>query len=171
MITTFKITDQKAIKLAECNSVPKVMIIFGQNGIGKSTLLYAVKQSMLENVVRNEDVIFISPLGESPQKEYAGTDVQRDEPAYKITSVLSRLEIARRNIIAASSLLDNKNRSPIAERTNISHVYEPLNKLLNLMLPHLKFEGVEISITDSPKCIFSKDILNDISHPQNQVDI
>lgn len=62
MITTFKITDQKAIKLAECNSVPKVMIIFGQNGIGKSTLLYAVKQSMLENVVRNEDVIFISPL-------------------------------------------------------------------------------------------------------------
>jgi predicted ATP-binding protein involved in virulence len=147
------------------------MIIFGQNGIGKSTLLYAVKQSMLENVVRNEDVIFISPLGESPQKEYAGTDVQRDEPAYKITSVLSRLEIARRNIIAASSLLDNKNRSPIAERTNISHVYEPLNKLLNLMLPHLKFEGVEISITDSPKCIFSKDILNDISHPQNQVDI
>jgi len=62
MITTFKITDQKAITLAECNSVPKVMIIFGQNGIGKSTLLYAVKQSMLENVVRNEDVIFISPL-------------------------------------------------------------------------------------------------------------
>ena len=100
MITTFKVTDQKVIKLAECVSVPRILIIFGQNGVGKSTLLYAVEQSILENVVKNEDVIFISPLGGSLQKEYAGADVQRDEPSSRITSVLSRLEIARRNIIA-----------------------------------------------------------------------
>jgi ABC-type branched-subunit amino acid transport system ATPase component len=131
------------------------MIIFGQNGVGKSTLLYAVKQSILENVVRHEDVIFISLLGESSQKEYGGTDVHRDEPSYRITSVLGRLEIARRNIIAAASLLDNKD----AEYTSISHVYEPLNKLLNMLLPHLKFERVDINDTDSPKCIFSKDTL------------
>src|SRR6266852_5616885 len=108
MITTFKITDQKAIKLAECSSIPRIMIIFGQNGVGKSTLLYAVKQSILQNVVRDEDVIFISLLGESPQKEYVGAAIHIDEPSYRITSVLGRLEIARRNIIAASSLLDNK---------------------------------------------------------------
>jgi predicted ATP-binding protein involved in virulence len=59
--------------------IPKVMIIFGQNGVGKSTLLYAVKQSVLENVVRYEDVIFISPLDESLQKEFAGTDVYGDD--------------------------------------------------------------------------------------------
>jgi hypothetical protein len=171
MITTFKISYQKAIRLAECDSVPKVMIIFGQNGVGKSTLLYAVKQSVLENVVRNEDVIFILPLGESLQNEYTGADIQRDDPSSRITSVLSRLEIARRNIIAASSLLDNKNRFPIAERTKISNVYEPLNKLLNLLLPHLKFEGVDISDTDTPKCIFSKDTQSGISHSPNQVDI
>jgi AAA15 family ATPase/GTPase len=35
MITTLKITDQKAIKLAECSSVPKIMIIFGQNGVAR----------------------------------------------------------------------------------------------------------------------------------------
>jgi predicted ATP-binding protein involved in virulence len=153
MITTFKITDQKAIKLAECVSVPKIMIIFGQNGVGKSTLLYAVKQSILKNVVKNEDVIFISPLDESQQNEYSGADVHRDEPSYRITSVLSRLEIARRNIIAASSLLDNKNRSPIADYTSISHVYEPLSKLLNMLLPHLKFERVDMTETDPPKCM------------------
>jgi predicted ATPase len=55
------------------------MIIFGQNGVGKSTLLYAVKQSVLENVVKNEDVIFISPLDESPQNEYPGVDVHRNK--------------------------------------------------------------------------------------------
>jgi predicted ATPase len=52
-----------AIKLAECDSVPRIMIIFGQNGVCKSTLLYAIKQSIIENVVKEEDVIFISPLG------------------------------------------------------------------------------------------------------------
>ena len=38
------------------------MIIFVQNGVGKSTLLYAVKESIIKNVVKNEDVIFITPL-------------------------------------------------------------------------------------------------------------
>jgi hypothetical protein len=171
MITTFKITDQKVIKLAECASVPRIMIILGQNGVGKSTLLYAVNQSILENVVKNEDIIFISPFGGSLQKDYAGADVHRYETSYRITSVLSQLEIARRNIIAAFSLLDSKNRSPIAECTNISRVYEPLNKLLNMLLPQLKFERVDISDTDSPRCIFSKDTQSGISYHPTQVDI
>jgi predicted ATP-binding protein involved in virulence len=171
MITTFKITDQKAIKLAECSSVPRIMIIFGQNGVGKSTLLYAVKESIMDNVTQNKDVIFVSPSDESDQMEYGHSHVHGNELTTKITSVLSRLEIARRNIIAASSLLDNKNRSSIAEYTSTSHVYEPLNKLLNMLLPQLKFERVDISDTDSPKCIFSKDTHTGISHPPNEIDI
>jgi hypothetical protein len=162
MITTFKITDQKAIKLAGCDCVPRIMIIHDQNGAGNSTLLYALKQSVLENVARNEDVIFVSQSGESDKMEYAHTRVHGDESSTKITSVLSRLEIARRNIIAASSLLDTKNGSPIAEYTSISHAYEPLNKLLNLLLPHLKFERFDMSDTDSPRWIFSKDTWVDI---------
>jgi len=39
------------------------------------------------------------------------------------------------------------------------------------MLSHLKFERVDISDIDHPKCIFSNDTQIDISHPQNQVDI
>jgi DNA repair exonuclease SbcCD ATPase subunit len=67
------------------------MIIFGQNGVGKSTLLYAVKQSVLESGIRNEDVIFISPTCETREKEYAGASVLGDQPTARITSVLSRL--------------------------------------------------------------------------------
>ena len=104
-------------------------------------------------------------------EEHAGADVQRNDPSYKITSVLSRLEVARRNIIATSFLLDNNNRSLVDEYTRISYIYEPLNKLLNLLFPHLKFERVDISDTDHPKCIFSQDTHSGISHPQNQVDI
>lgn len=66
MITIFKITD--TIELAEC-SVPRIMIIFGQNGVGKSTLLYAVKQNIMDNVMGNEDVIFIPPRRCCPKQE------------------------------------------------------------------------------------------------------
>ena len=61
MITTFKITDQKAIRLAECVSVPNVMIIYGQNGVGNSTLLHALKLKIPENPVGREKVIYSSP--------------------------------------------------------------------------------------------------------------
>ncbi len=148
------------------NSLPRLPALPGasvSSGVGGAH----VKQSIMENVGRDEDVIFISPLGESPQKEYG----HRDDPSSRITSILSRLEVARRNIMAASSLLDNKDRSPADEYTSISYVYDPLNKLLNMLLPHLKFERVDISDPDYPKCIFSKDAQSDISHPQNQVDI
>jgi predicted ATP-dependent endonuclease of OLD family len=40
-----------------------------------------------------------------------------------------------------------------------------------MLLPHLKFERVDISDADSPGCIFSRDTQSGISHPQNQVDI
>jgi predicted ATP-dependent endonuclease of OLD family len=40
-----------------------------------------------------------------------------------------------------------------------------------MLLPHLKFERVDISDTDSPKCIFSKDTPSSISYSPNHVDI
>jgi predicted ATP-binding protein involved in virulence len=162
MITTFKITDQKAIKRAECVCVPRIMIIKGQNGAGKSTLLYALNQKILGNGVTKEDVIFISPSGESQHNEHTGADAHRNESSCKITSILSRLEVARRNIIASSEAAAD-------EYTSVSYIYEPLNKLLNTLLPHLKFERVDISDTDSSKCIFSKDTLS--GQPPNQIEL
>jgi ABC-type branched-subunit amino acid transport system ATPase component len=43
-LQSFKIENQKAIVLVEATAVPRVMVIAGPNGIGKSTLLYAIKQ-------------------------------------------------------------------------------------------------------------------------------
>ncbi|HET7147147.1 MAG TPA: hypothetical protein VFI73_01495 [Candidatus Nitrosopolaris sp.] len=118
--------------------------------------------------MRKEDVIFVSPSCKSDQME---SHVHGDESSNKITSTLSQLEIARKNVIDASSLLDKKNRSSPAEHISISYVYEPLNKLVNMLLPHLKFEIVDISDTESPKCIFNKDTQSGFSHPTNHVDI
>jgi energy-coupling factor transporter ATP-binding protein EcfA2 len=42
-LISFKVTNQKSVGLAEATSVPSVMVIAGPNGVGKSTLLYAIK--------------------------------------------------------------------------------------------------------------------------------
>jgi predicted ATPase len=68
--------------------VPRITIIKGQNGVGKSTLLYALKQRIIGKGMNNEDVIFISPSAESQHNERTEADVQRDEPPSRIASVL-----------------------------------------------------------------------------------
>lgn len=41
---SFRVENQKALRLAECAQIPRLMIICGANGSGKSTLLWALKQ-------------------------------------------------------------------------------------------------------------------------------
>src|SRR5574337_1190134 len=43
-LVSFRVKGRKAIRLAEASGVPRVMIIAGSNGVGKSTLLYAIKE-------------------------------------------------------------------------------------------------------------------------------
>src|SRR4026209_1553560 len=39
----FRVEHQRSVRLAECTSVPKLMVIAGPNGAGKSTLLNALR--------------------------------------------------------------------------------------------------------------------------------
>jgi hypothetical protein len=128
--------------------------------LGKSTLLHALKLKISENLVGREKIICISPSVAFGTKESSD----------RIVSVLGQLEIARRNIIAASSLLDNNNRSHIGEQNSIAYVFEPLNKLLSMLLPHLRFKGFDVADPDSSKCIFNR-MQNDISRIWGEVDI
>ncbi|PLS80657.1 hypothetical protein CYG49_04560 [Candidatus Saccharibacteria bacterium] len=43
-LKSFRVENQKALRLAECLDVPSLMVICGSNGAGKSTLLWALKQ-------------------------------------------------------------------------------------------------------------------------------
>lgn len=43
-VISFRVENQKALRLAECEAVPRLMIICGANGSGKSTLLWALKR-------------------------------------------------------------------------------------------------------------------------------
>lgn len=116
------------------------MIIYGENGVGKSTLLHALEENDGKN-----NIIFV---GDVARPEYASGTNDSSDPTFRITSFLSRLEKIRKNIIAASSSL--------RDNATASRIYEPLDRLLSELLPHLKFERVDIGDNVVPRCVFSR---------------
>jgi len=42
-LRAFRLEKVKALRLVECKAVPPVMVIAGPNGVGKSTLLAAIR--------------------------------------------------------------------------------------------------------------------------------
>jgi predicted ATPase len=82
-LVSFKVTDIKGLRLAECSSVPPLMIICGPNGSGKSTLLDAVKRGAGERVLDppDTDIMYQPPhraiRRQSVQRRWLGGAVQR----------------------------------------------------------------------------------------------
>jgi ABC-type multidrug transport system ATPase subunit len=72
-IKKFKIENVKALGLAECESLPKVMIIAGPNGAGKSTLLYEISQKRSGVEITGNTKILYQP----PHRAIRKTTVHR----------------------------------------------------------------------------------------------
>ena len=70
-LISFKVVDQKAIAHAEASVVPPVMVIAGPNGVGKSTLLYAIKNGSGQTT-NNTRILY-----QGPNRVLRRTNVQR----------------------------------------------------------------------------------------------
>src|SRR5260221_8374339 len=82
-LTSFSIRGVKALGFAEANPVPKVMVIAGPNGIGKSTLLYEIhKRNGV--VVSNDTRIVYQP----PHRALRRTTVRRRWLGGAVRSIL-----------------------------------------------------------------------------------
>jgi DNA polymerase III delta prime subunit len=148
MITAFKISNHKAIKLAECPNVPRLMVIYGEPAVGKSTLLHALNQSEICEVATNYDhnshvvdSTYLSPF-------------LHNDPDRILQRSLHKFEISRRNILA--KYYDENNG--YIPKGMIPDVYSPLKQLLDFFMPHLRFVGVDIdnNSSDNVKCVFNK---------------
>ena len=60
-LRAFKVEDEKAIRLAVCERVPPVMIVAGPNGVGKSTLLYALHRRTGTEIDSDTQIIYQPP--------------------------------------------------------------------------------------------------------------
>jgi ABC-type cobalamin/Fe3+-siderophores transport system ATPase subunit len=60
-LRAFKVENEKAIRLAACEAVPPVMIVAGPNGVGKSTLLYALHRRTGTEIDSDTQIIYQPP--------------------------------------------------------------------------------------------------------------
>lgn len=179
MIESFRVEDERVIKLAECRKVPRLMIIAGPNGIGKSTLLYTLKKK--KGVKGEGRILYIPPhrawfrqkiramyllsrrlkwsdfLAADSTLGVEGLQLRGlprrfdslDESPSAIKHILGQIETRRREVI--TRVFD---QTGFVSKDNIPDIYEPLRKLISFFLPHLRFSHIDLTSRDDVKCIF-----------------
>ncbi|MCW3990634.1 MAG: AAA family ATPase [Candidatus Bathyarchaeota archaeon] len=178
MIESFRVENEKIIKLAECTKVPRLMIIAGSNGAGKSTLLTALKKR--KGVIGQSRSLYISPsrswYRQKVQPMYLmgprinwsdiieGDTVRGiqglstrglsrydvlDEAPGTIKHIIGQIEMRRLQLI--TKIFD---QTGSANKENIPDIHKPLRDLISFFLPHLQFSRIDITASDEAKILF-----------------
>lgn len=183
-IAGFLVENKRNVRQAKCDALPPVMLITGPNGCGKSTLLYN-----LRNVNGEQDILYLGPHRSSRRQSVRMRHLLQNN--IRMTSILSNatlpgfegIEIPNRardawNSDEAGSYLKYSlcqieldrqaaltarfDREGSISRAEIKgDVWDPLRELTENLLPHLKFDKIDVSNRDQVKCYFSAHNLAD----------
>ena len=185
-LKSFKVEERKSIKLAVADSVPPVMVIAGPNGVGKSTLLFAIKEG---GRVADEGTRFFY---QGPHRVLRRTTVQRKWLGGAVRSMLDLLGMNEvsgfeglnffnptrtpENVDEAGSTIkhtlgkiENRRQTLLAQTvdrlkssgesfdlTAVPDIYEPLRKLPEFLLAHLIFEKVDFTNEENIRCSWKR---------------
>ena len=193
-LLNFKVTGQKSLILAEASQVPPVMVIAGPNGVGKSTLLYAIKNQALppntriyyqgpHRVLRKTQVrrSWLGGAMRSLMDLLSGNDISGfeglnfpnsnrtpdnvDEVGGTIKHTLGKIENRRQSVLA--ELVDRHKAQRVSvDVVPLPDVYEPLRTLTKYLLPHLSFSKVDFKNEDNIRCVWNR---TDAKHEINVV--
>jgi len=181
-LKSFRIENKKTLGLAECSSVPSVMIIAGINGSGKSTLLYSIKTKDC-TLDHTGKFLYIPPhrgwsrqsiqarfLWEQRQsyEDATSLDSLRGSDGVRITSAkrtadssdestkfikFSLCQMEIHRQTAIAKRFDNKKKG---EELDFPDIYQPLKELTKTLLPHLEFVGVNLEKMNDVRCIWKR---------------
>jgi energy-coupling factor transporter ATP-binding protein EcfA2 len=180
-IQSFNITNVKIVNKASCENVPKLMIIAGRNGIGKSTLLYELRRLSGDRVKGTGKILYAGPHRSWRRRQIRSTWLWSKEKDY--FSILQEDSIPG---FEGVHLLDNSRRPDTTDEApgfikyilaqietrrqnaivagiddnNLKYpdgyapdVYKPLKEMLSILLPHLSFLRVDQSNRENVGCL------------------
>lgn len=188
-LTQFRIENRKALRLAECQSVPRIMVIAGANGVGKSTLLYSIRQKEGGHVHMAGKVLYVPPhrgwrkqqiramhLWTNPRwfSDFLASDQvsgieglrfwgERRAPdsvdETQGTIKWVLSQIETRRRDAITAVVD-KNKGQFPTGP-VPDPYKPLRELIDYLLPHLSFVQVSLKHRDNVQCLWKRTDLAD----------
>ena len=187
-IPNFLVQQHRSINLASLDSVPQIMIVTGPNGCGKSTLLDCLRSSggsggpilyvgphrvSARQVVRMRFLAGRKLLMRDLQAtdnlpNYEGINIHSrtrsawdfDESASYLKYALCQIELDRQS--ALTTRFDKDGR---VDKDAMPDIWAPLKEMTENLLPHLRFDRIDVSNRDSIRClwkIFAKDVEVDI---------
>ncbi|MDC8451959.1 MAG: AAA family ATPase [Candidatus Nitrosotalea sp.] len=179
MLNSFRFGNLKTIQLAECTKVPPIMIIAGINGVGKSTLLHAIK-TRKGNVDVTGKIIYMPPhrvwssqriqamyLWEARRtyRDAIETDSLDGTQAIRINSGARTAESADESskfIKYSLGQIEVQRQNAITkihdDKSGIEFpdIYQPLKELTKTLLPHLEFYKISLDDKTNIKCLWKR---------------
>jgi hypothetical protein len=157
-IPRFSVENQRAVRLAACDAVPRLMVIVGPNGCGKSTVLNAIRSSGGASIVYvgphrtfrrqnvqyrhllNEEISLERLLGRSDTPGYEWIVLVTgardawgfDDASNYLKHGLCQIETERQQAISSRFDQDGE-----IQRNAIRDPWKPLRDLTASLLPHL----------------------------------
>jgi ABC-type cobalamin/Fe3+-siderophores transport system ATPase subunit len=186
-IPSFRVQQDRSIRLAECTAVPRLMVIAGPNGAGKSTLLNNIRltsgqgqvlyvgphrtarrQSVQWRHLLSQQISLEALLSSQSMPGYEGVAISSssrdpwgyDDAASYLKHGLCQIEVERKDAIAAR--YDREHEIP---KDALPDPWAPLKELTSNLLPHLSFERIDASNRDAMRVLWrahAKDTIVDL---------
>jgi predicted ATPase len=180
-LKSFNITNVKIINKAFCENVPKLMIIAGPNGVGKSTLLYELRRLSGDNVKGSGKILYVGPHRTwrrrsirtgwlwGAEKDYSSILTADEIPSFEGIGVQDHhrrpdsTDEAPGFIKYILAQLETRRQNAIVseiDRNDLKYpegcapdVYKPLKDMITTLLPHLDFVGVDLKNRENVTCL------------------
>jgi ABC-type cobalamin/Fe3+-siderophores transport system ATPase subunit len=175
-IPSFRIQNQKSISLAACENVPRLMVVAGPNGCGKTTLLNALRHQ-----AGNGQVLYVGPHRNTRRQQvqwqyllsapitmwdllsrddvpgYSGINLVQgtrdawgfDDSGNYLKHGLCQIEVDRQEAISVRYDHDKE-----IQKDSLPDPWNPLRDLTNNLLPHLSFYKIDPSNRTQVKCLW-----------------
>ena len=187
-IPEFTVRNQRNIRLATCDLLPRVMIVTGPNGCGKTTLLDNLRRA----AGAAGPILYVGPHRTSRRQQvqmrylsqprlsmrtlyssgklpgFEGIDIpsrNRDAWGFDEASSFLKYGLCQIELDRQTALTERFDRDGEIEGGAVPDIWEPLREMAENLLPHLHFHHIDVSNRDQIRCLWrvhAKDLIVDI---------